>query len=140
MEDFVTYEQAFTLKKLGFKELCLYNYDIAKNLVPNSGIGDEDEGATTEDLLESYNFWEHERTDAPTLAQTQKWLRKEKNLIVESIASVFIPSGFDNVPFVWRIFDWNEPSNVIKVGKEHYKTPEEALSAGITECLKILEK
>ena len=34
-EDFVTHEQALKLKKLGFREPCLYFYDLEGRLCPN---------------------------------------------------------------------------------------------------------
>lgn len=34
-EDFVTYQQALALKKLGFREKCLYHYNTLGILNPN---------------------------------------------------------------------------------------------------------
>ena len=138
-EDFVTYEQDLALMKLGFKEYCLYHYSITGMLFSNSNSDSEGGGIYVEDLVKSYNKKDNDYIDAPTLAQAQKWLREEKNLIVESFASFFKPSGFDKVPFTWELFDWSKPNSLIKVGDDHYKYPEEALSAAITECLKLLE-
>ncbi len=34
-EDFVSYEQAVKLRKLGFRWKCLFHYDDSKHLIPN---------------------------------------------------------------------------------------------------------
>lgn len=137
-EDFVTYEQAILLKKLGFKSIgCFYNYDIVGNLTPNVCNSLNNEVITSIDLIESHNFWEHERVDAPTLAQVQKWLRKEKEIYL--IYEIGLGNEIHNAKFEWTAYNCkgyivsNLSSGFI------YDSPEEALSAGITECLKLLE-
>ena len=79
IEDFVTYEQAVKLKRLGFKEECLYYYDEYDTIFANCDDGD----VSVDDLYYSYNSKPSKLCDAPTLAQAQKWFREKKNLSIE---------------------------------------------------------
>lgn len=135
IEDFVTYEQALALKKLGFDERCLYYYNVNEQIVANER--DYQEEVSVKDLYISYNseYTSYNRIDAPTLAQAQKWLRKEKNLCVCS--EIDIVDTEDNKYF-WTIYKLPSKKQIWKTIS--FDSPEEALSAGITECLKILEK
>ena len=136
-EEYVTYEQAILLKKLGFKSIgCFYNYDIVGNLTPNVCSSPNNEVITSIDLIESHNFWEHERVDAPTLAQVQKWLREEKGLyLVWDMGQ----DRKNNSKFAWYVNDIHGYIVNDLASEIIFNTPEEALSAGITECLKLLE-
>lgn len=132
-EDFVTYEQAIALKKLGFKEKCLYHYNICNKFEPNSKYG-EDESINVEDLYDSINTdtLSDIVCDVPTLAQAQKWLIKNKNYYVQ-------PRYEYNKEWGFTITNLNKDYIIyIKFGT--YKTHEEALSAGITRGLKLLER
>lgn len=133
-EDFVTYEQALYLKKLGFRELCLYRYE-KEELLPNYYYSDDE--VDVEDLYRSYNSYSINNLeyrantiDAPTLVQVQKWLRKTKKY---NITPKYIGNNYWIAEI--SILDTTNISH-IKV----YDSYEEALSAGITECLKLLEK
>ena len=147
-EDFVTYEQALSLKKLGFIEECLYYYDLEGRLCPNGiniGLFEcvedyknkqpvyIDEGLHTENLL-CPNI---DICDAPTLAQAQGWLRKEKNYYVNPDADV-------SDCWLWEIVNLRNSDLVcmwnLSNQPNHYNSYEKALSAGITECLRILER
>lgn len=114
-EDFVTYEQALVLKKLGFREKCDYKYYIplSDNPIPN-------------DLLANPN----EHIEAPTLAQAQKWLRKEKQIDIE--INVYHLGHREYRPVIY-----NNNDNAIIL--RPYCSYEEALLAGITKCLELLE-
>ena len=128
-EDFVTYEQALALKKLGFKEDCDYNYSEDKELYKYDYHSDYYSGTSSD-----YDLF------APTLAQVQKWLWRDKKLYVYADGAIFDkdyekPSYY---PFILDIVSEHDEIGISDFN--HYPTPEEALSAGITECLKILEK
>lgn len=116
MEDFVTYEQALTLKKLGFNwELHLYYNNDKK-------------------LLWTRNCCNHNTSiyaSAPTLAQAQKWLLSKGYYI-----DIVLASGRANI-WTFDILNINTTEYVI-CGK-FYDSYEESLLAGITECLKLLE-
>lgn len=119
-EDFVTYRQAKTLKELGFdwKTHAFYNK----------------EG----DLYSSDNpdYWNDEiwnEFSAPTLEQTQKWLRETKELVV---IVLFSPK---DKGYYWRLF---YEQTIITGGWviEYCNTYEKALLEGINDALKILKK
>ena len=72
--------------------------------------------------------------NAPTLAQAQGWLIREKNYYVSPAYSVYLPQH----DWYWSIYDIIKAK--IKFNSDvFYNSPEEALSDGITECLRILE-
>ena len=140
-EDFVTYEQGLALKKLGFREKCLYHYNILNEFVPNN-FNAEDETVTVDDLYDSLNTntLSNIVCDIPTLAQVQKWLRKEKNLYVYADGAVF-DKNYEKPSYYPCILDVISEHDKIGISDfNHYLTPEEALSAGITECIKILKE
>lgn len=131
-EDFVTYEQALALKKLGFVEKCLYYYNANAQIVANER--DYQEEVSVKDLYTSYNgeYTSYNRVDAPTLAQAQKWLRKEKDIIVLATCDLDYKNGHS---WYWLIdvnFEVEDPNR-------SHNSYEEALSAGIDKCLKLLE-
>ena len=131
IEDFVTYEQALALKKLGFKEECLYHYRYS---IFSDNYYESADGAYVSDLYKSHNSKSYEKNvicDAPTLAQAQKWLRKEKDYYIEP--RLFYDKLHTDCKSSTRGKYWQ-----IEHGK-YYFSYEEALSAGITECLKLLE-
>lgn len=129
-EDFVTYKQALALKKLGFEENVGYYYSELIRLVRTKNLGNFND-VKFRDILVS----------APTLAQAQKWLREEKEM------DVLVYNCFSG--YLWEISKANENRGTI-IKKYDYKgehedsgkwlSYEKALSAGITECLKLLEK
>lgn len=122
-EDFVTYKQALALKKLGFDYNCDYNYSEDKELYKYDYHSDFYSDTSSDSDL-----------PAPTLAQAQKWLRKEKNLYV--CVEIDITDTVNNI-FYWTIYKLPYKKQIRKT--RNFDSPEEALSAGITECLKLLE-
>ena len=143
IKNFVTYEQALTLKKLGFREKCLYYY-FNGALYPNDVYAHRIDRNSfhrrynVESLGKVRNIAKEPLVcDAPTLSQAQKWLIKEKKYYVNPDADV-------SESWLWVIVNlrnsdlicmWNQTNQ-----PTHYNTYEEALSAGITKCLKILNK
>ena len=131
-EDFCTYEQSLLLKKLGFREECLYHYDRDLLRANSASFGSEEVDVSVVDFYTSYNLSDEYFIDTPTLAQAQKWLRKHKQYSIE------VSFDKNHTPlwqsFVVRLPDVKNIKNVIFCASY-----EEALSAGITECLKILE-
>ena len=122
-EDFVTYEQALALKKLGFCEKAIGKYvDCPNDPTLFNGM-----------LYQSWNLFQDEIL-APTLAQAQKWLLKKFGHYVYVDASASM-----HLKFYWCITFRNDTTKDIRWAFVDYNSPEEALSAGITECLKLLE-
>ena len=136
MEDFVTYEQALALKNLGFSEECFYHYYIVtKELKSNVVV---EENALLSDFLMDFNYDDEYNCyiSAPTLVQTQKWLRKEKGLYL--IWDMGQDRKHDS-KFAWYVCDRHGYIVDTLASEIKYDSPEEALSEGITECLNFLE-
>lgn len=130
-EDFCTYEQALALKKLGFEERCLYYYNSNTQLVANERYYQEE--VSVRNLYISYNkeYTSYNRIDAPTLWEVQKWFRKNKQIHVE-------PNIINENTFRYSIK--SVPYSLYRITEDIFNSYEEALSAGITECLKLLNK
>lgn len=132
-EDFVTYEQALALKKLGFREPCLHYYEEGdtKKLHENFN-NNEYKDIHISDLYYSFNSRNVSIIiDAPTLAQAQKWLRKNKHIHVE-------PNIVNENTFRYSIK--SIPYSLCRSTRDIFNSYEEALSTGITECLKLLNE
>ena len=152
IEDFVTVEQSLALKKLGFRENCLYFYADNKLLPVSICIdADDDELLLNGEISVSVDtlLYQHQSKcndvhdgilesvlcDAPTLTQAQKWLRKKKKLSIEPFSS--LKKGKYTFEII-NVDTWYE-YNSSKTLSYHFDSYEEALSAGITECIKLLE-
>ena len=129
-EDFVTYEQALALKKLGFIEDCTHYYQ-SNILYDKDVFAYYKEHVTISKLSESFNniIIKDDVCDAPTLAQVQKWFRVKHKQSIEPT--------YDETDWNCMITDmtngiWTDLDN-------RFNSYEEALSTGITECLKLLE-
>lgn len=121
-EDFVTYEQAQKLKKLGFDWECNHYYGI------DYKIHEE-----TSSYLSNYcHRNDRELTAAPTLSQAQKWLREKKSIKVY-IKPLFSSNQYE----YWISFQFRGCG-----GDEDYgvkDTWERALLAGIDQALKMIK-
>ena len=120
-EDFVTYKQASKLKELGF-----YCIDFTH-------LYDEDEELVEYDYFQDKHYYDN-YIPAPTLAQAQKWLREEKGV------KVYVKPLFSSEEYeYWISFKFK----MFMVGDECYgveETWEYALSEGINEAIKLVEK
>ena len=136
MGDFVTHEQALALKKLGFKERCYQHYNTKGVIQHNDVICNEVfQSVISSQLCQSHNNGVPKETcDAPTLAQAQKWLLKDKKRFVH-----VEPKPYENYKFIWFISSHNVPSTWDVRSHISYNSYEAALSASITECLKLLK-
>ena len=133
--DFVTYEQAKDLKILGFRKKCLYHYNKDGILFSNSSSNGEGSGIYVEDLECSYNKKDNEYIDAPTIYHTQKWLAKEKKYYINPDPD-FSDSWFVDIVNL-KNSDLIHLWNVEGLPKVYYSY-EDALAAGITETIKLL--
>ena len=133
-EDFVTYEQSLALKKLGFRENCIFYYNNRNSMrafcvefsiqySPNNIGGCLNRRKDTDD----------ETCDAPTLEQAQKWLRG-KGIDITIYRSFSMKHSYHYE--LIKDMDYNNAKVQSCIPNRKY---EEALSAGITECLKLLE-
>lgn len=138
MEDFVTYEQALTLKELGFIEDCLYLYSSDGELLDKHKSNSDDVGVN--DLYSSHNellFQKGVNTklcDAPTLGQVQEWLRRKKNIFI-GIEPV-ITDKEKNL-YYWVIYML--PSKKQLWRPKHFANPNSALLDAITKSFDIIE-
>ena len=120
-EDFVTYEQAKTLKDLGFDWECNHWYHIDEKILN-----------TSHDYA-NHNVLSPKALSAPTLNQAQKWLREVKGIKVY-IKPLFSSEEYEYcISFKFRGYGGDEEYGV-------KKTWESALSAGINEAIKLLKK
>ena len=135
-EDFVTYEQALNLKKLGFNEKCYQYYDTSGIIQDNDIICNEVfQSIISSQLLSSHNSGVPKDTcDAPTLEQARGWLREKMMVDIE------IPME----PHPDHVRTYNiyaiccTETNPFAIEGEGYNSYNEALSICITECLNHL--
>ena len=74
-----------------------------------------------------------------TLYEAQKWLRKKKGLFVEVVLSNEL-SEADRIQYTFNVYDIKN-KHISFFGKDiKYDWYEESLTAGINECIKLLEK
>ena len=128
-KDFCDYDTCVALKELGYDGYCAAYYHLF----------DDDEDARNSfehiyafDFQNSNNIY---RVGAPLLYQAQKWLREEKNIIVE----VFVDDDSDT-PITYNIHKDREC--VCHHHGKYWSVEEwsEALSEGIKEAVKILKE
>lgn len=137
-EDFATYEQAVALRKLGFDWKCTHYYYNEKlyEYSPKSysyyfisfdfNYNEYLDSDLNEDLFEDF-------ISAPTLAQVQKWILKNKNY--------YVSPNWDIDKDLW-VVDIKTKDEIIEVlvdDNPFFSSYEEALLTGITECIKLLE-
>lgn len=129
-EDYVTYEIAQTLKKMGFDYPCYFYY--TEQDAPNGCVWH----TTSEEAPVDYNRSIYAGCSMPTLAQAQKWLRK-RGLYVSVYPSPF--SEDIDGEFAYKVYqfmdyeEWNDPC------AEYAKDYETALAAGIEAALKLID-
>ena len=124
-EDFVTYDQAKTLKELGFDWECTHGYYMFNDKEPwlnTCGYAKNTIGG---------DFFYY---SAPTLAQAQKWLREVKGIALNIDAH---DGGF----YQWEeiyLPNAQEYEGYVHYDVTQYPTYEEALSEGIDRVLELL--
>lgn len=134
-EDFVTYEQALALKKLGFNENCFYHYNLNKELRANFSI---DNNAC---IIEGYFLRNNTNFSicitAPTLAQAQKWILTNNKVFI-TVEPYFVNwenGNYSNPKYEYIIVDNDGNRYESSSRKTYFDSPEEAMSAGITDYI-----
>lgn len=121
--DFCPYELSKKLKECGFNEPCSGKYvDCPKDPTLFHGM--------------EYQPWNLEKDEviAPSLYEAQKWLREKKGFFVEVTSEAL--HDWD-----YFILELDEDVNAgLARGKEIYESYEQALSAGISASLQLIEK
>ncbi len=150
INDFVTYNQAVKLKKIGFDWKCDHYYQRENNPTVIDAISDDS-------FKDISNFWKNFNSEdetfnrhnqllnpycsAPTLSQAAKWLREVKSfdIVVEPIYSHeqlcaydWSIHGFDSIGYFHKIRDGKTDGLCC--------TYEHALSVGIDKVLEEIMK
>lgn len=132
MEDFVTYEQAVKLKKLGFNWECNHWYHP---LEPDKNIQCQ--------TYCNHNSFERPYS-APTLSQVQKWLFEKHNIIllVDTYFKNYKNGDYSKAEFEYVRINMNFGAARKGSSKdgELFESYEEALSAGIDNALELLKE
>lgn len=118
-EDFVSFEQAVKLKKLGFDWKCYTFYHL-----DNWG------GLCHSGICENHNMFK-KCISAPTLSQAKKWLREVKGILVQPIYDYFLKKWFFNIGRM--------PDHSIESTKAEFDFEGAALSSGIDRALELLK-
>ena len=157
IKNFVTFEQALTLKKLGFKEKCLYYY-FNNTLHPNDVYAHRIDRSSfhrkynVESLGKVHNVAKEPLVcDAPTLDEAQRWLIDKKGLcICPGPEAEYVPNSekLNDSRFVYTGWTYN----ILIITEEGDLCPgpwcpkgivfssyNEALSDGINACFKLLK-
>lgn len=124
-EDFVTFKQAKTLKKLGFGLKTYAFYNKEGNLYSS----------------DNPDYWNDEiwhEFSAPTLAQVQKWLREELGIEINSSYDMIAKNGWFYYCNDLSKDIWKEGFNIL-ANEKFYSTYEQALSAGLDKVLELIK-
>lgn len=127
MEDFVTYEQAYQLKQLGFDWKCNHIYKNKEHTFFHC----------LQDAYDNHNAFTKKISDnlvvsAPTLAQTRKWIYEIYKVSIEPHSSRRCSEWWVDVNFI------NDPDCTTGVGI--FNSYEEALSEGLNYALYMILK
>lgn len=137
-KDYCDYDTCVALKELGYKvPTSTYYMPHHKDLI---WVSNPFRGGYVTDCFYSHNSLPKDVMtanfiDAPTMWEAQKWLREEKNIIVE----VFVDDDSDT-PITYNIYKDGEC--VCHHHGKYWSVKEwsEALSEGIKEAVKILKE
>lgn len=151
MEDYVTYEQAVKLRKLGFDWEDTHYYEEDAKLTTHkeyiSGNGGYEYELSVENFYYSVNTNRLYQNvfDAPTLSQAAKWLREKKNLSIEVIAfgDEVIEERILVKKCFWEVGIMNISKNssfMMDYLHDRFETYEEALSTGIDAALELIKE
>lgn len=126
VEDFVNYELSKALKACGFDEPCIAQWACEPDGKPIL-LG------STAFVFSNAELKGRDVT-APLLFHAQKWLREKKGFFVEVTSEAL--HDWD-----YFILELDEDVNAgLARGKEIYESYEQALSAGISASLQLIEK
>lgn len=121
-EDFAPFELAVKLKEKGFDYPCIAHYDINKELKV---------------VIREPIFWHSDvlsYTDAPTISQVLKWLRKEK-LILIGLSPMQEYGGDEVVEWCATVYKADKQGGLSWQEEFYYQSYEQAALAGIEYIL-----
>jgi len=96
-KEFVSYEQALTLKELGFDEQCFMVWDSPRTMIPDHEAGSN---ATN--------------VDAPLKQQVLRWFREKHKLL-----AIIHQSGDENDKYTFRVYETQYPHMTVGRGDEY---------------------
>lgn len=136
-EDYVTYEIAQTLKKMGFDYPCYFYY--TEQDAPNGCVWH----TSSEEAPIDYNRSVYAGCSMPTLAQAQKWLREQKkvDVLIWNCACGYgweVSKAGDEQTRGTTLLAYDDNGEDKNSGM--WLTYESALSAGIEAALKLIEE
>lgn len=151
--ELVTFEQAKALKELGFPQNIYTSKVYLEKTIPHDIIAKEcglgDWQCICGKLIpcsSDYNKYGVDTCSCPSIELAAKWLREEKNILIEPHAKVFATNGF----FKCFVLNCNK---VYTKGAEHqiwwtdfggdnvcFPNWETALSAGIDKAIELLKE
>lgn len=147
MEDFVTYEQAIVLKRLGFNMNVNHYYDNDGELVESlADYNNEDSFNSQETAYDDFNhgYCDEISCSAPTLAQVRKWILDNHKIFITSdlYFKDYQQGNYSNPEYIYIVVDMRRHNDAFRIHSDNkgmfFRTSEDAISAGIDECLKIL--
>lgn len=121
-EDYVSFEQAFKLKSLGFNWKCYtwYHWD---NWC----------GLTRSGMYENHNMFQ-KGISAPTLAQAQKWLREKYQIQCNA------DYNDEDKKWYWWVYPFSKDASNMEISDDiTYPTYEEALSNAIDKAIEFIK-
>lgn len=131
-EQLISLKTARLAKKQGFKERCYYFF--------NEGSGWK--------IQEDYMLRQDKTIEAPSQSLLQKWLREEKDILVEVTFSSRLSRKLyeaahekPSLNFSWKIYtSIKDPSHFFPEfwTDDTFETYEEALEKGLQEALKMV--
>lgn len=137
-EDFVSYELALKLKELGFDYDCYYYY--TKRYLDNVVVC-----LSSKESPADYNKMSGNVCSMPFLGQAQKWLRENWDLHIDvyPIADCSLDAD-GQVCEEWNYWTFDimhvmSTRNIVE-DEEQYGSYEEALSAGLSAALELIEQ
>lgn len=143
-EDFVTYKQAVQLKELGFNWECNKFYATQNYCEGNNPYSFDT--IIVGDLLDSPKYKEDENDGwipdeewciaAPTLSQSQKWLRDIKNIHI----IINIDRWLITTPYRFEIYQGFGENLIHQYTQNDFPTYEQALSVGIDKVTELLKQ
>ena len=142
-KELITFEQAVKLKELGFNEKCYQFYDWVGTLRDNYvSLFGYTEIVTSTSLCKSYNSTHNENYDAPSLFQVKNWLETKGFVICVEPLARFTTKWMHTGWWNYSILIIKENNELIEqsINMGNFSSSNEALSAGINDSIKFLEK
>jgi hypothetical protein len=124
-KEFIPYEQALELKKLGFNEPCLFAFDNCSTPMRCSDL------RTSKQKFNGVNYNSSSYTSQPTFSQAFRWFREKYKL---SGTAQYFTGGF----YCYTIHDMKDTKKSNRLFTE-FETYEEAELACLKKLIEIVK-